>query len=161
MDEYRYWRPRPCVLAIRMAMSAIASLGIRRPQQAEDFARRLTIEMGGSAALVMPVMTGAELKATVIRDTVSLAKRIGEKVLDCRARSIEPAETVAALCNGRVLFSGKIIDVERRTVQGFARAQQLIMQRLDDFDKQLRIDCQKRELIAAGQMAGSLPPCPI
>ena len=95
-------------------------------KQAEEFARSLTIEMGGSAALVMPVMTGAELKATIIRDTLSLAKCIGETVLDCRARSIEPAKTVAELCHGKVLFRGKIIDVERRTVQGFARGKLII-----------------------------------
>ncbi len=95
-------------------------------KQAEEFARSLTIEMGGSAGLVMPVMTGAELKATIIRETLSLAKRIGDVVLDCRARSIEPAKTVAELCNGKVLFSGKIIDVERRTVQGFARGKLII-----------------------------------
>ena len=94
---------------------------IGSPQQAEAFARSLTIEMGGSAGLVMPVMTGAELKRTIIRDTLSLAKRIGETVLACRARSIEPAQTIAELCKGRILFTGKIIDVERRTVQGFAR----------------------------------------
>ena len=92
-------------------------------KQAEDFARSLTIEMGGSAALVMPVMNGADLKRTIIHDTLSLAKRIGESVLDCRARSIEPAETIAKLCKGRILFTGKITDVERRTVQGFARGQ--------------------------------------
>ncbi|MCY4146806.1 MAG: DUF917 domain-containing protein [Chloroflexi bacterium] len=90
-------------------------------KQAEEFARSLTIEMGGSAALVMPVMSGAALKRAIIRDTLSLAKRIGDHVLDCRARSIEPARTIAKLCKGRILFIGKITDVERRTVQGFAR----------------------------------------
>ena len=83
----------------------------------------------------------------MIRDTVSLAKRIGETVLDCRARSIEPADTVAALCNGRVLLSGKIIDVERRTVQGFARGK-LVISAFDDFSQQLRIDFQNENLIA-------------
>ncbi len=127
MDTFMIYgvSPAPFVLADSHGNVAIFTR-IASAKQAEEFARRLTIEMGGSAALVMPVMTGAELKATVIRDTVSLAKRIGDTVLDCRARSIEPAETVAALCNGRVLFSGKIIDVERRTVQGFARGKLII-----------------------------------
>lgn len=116
-------------------------------KQAEEFARSLTIEMGGSAALVMPVMTGAELKATIIRDTLSLAKRIGETVLDCRARSIEPAETVAELCNGKVLFSGKIIDVERRTVGGFARGT-VVISAFDRFEHQLEIEVQNENLIA-------------
>ena len=127
MDTFMIYgaTPAPFVLADSHGNVAIFTR-IGSAKQAEEFARRLTIEMGGSAALVMPVMTGAELKATIIRDTVSLAKRIGETVLDCRARSIEPAETVAALCNGRVLFTGKIIDVERRTVQGFARGKLVI-----------------------------------
>ena len=124
-------------------------------KQAEEFARSLTIEMGGSAALVMPVMTGAELKATIIRDTLSLAKRIGETVLDCRARSIEPAETVANLCNGKVLFSGKIIDVERRTVGGFARGTVLISA-FDRFEHQLEIEVQNENLIARMQWRDAL-----
>ena len=116
-------------------------------KQAEAFARSLTIEMGGSAGLVMPVMSGAELKATIIRDTLSLAKRIGETVLDCRARSIEPAESVAELCNGKVLFTGKIVDVERRTVQGFARGR-LVISGFEKFEHQLEIEFQNENLIA-------------
>ena len=33
---------------------------------------------------------------------------------------------MAQLCNGKVLFTGKIIDVDRRTVQGFARGKLII-----------------------------------
>ena len=122
MDTFMIYglAPAPFVLSDTHGNIAIFPR-IGSPQQAESFARSLTIEMGGSAGLVMPVMTGAELKRTIIRDTLSLAKRIGETVLDCRARSIEPAQTIAELCKGRILFTGKIIDVERRTVQGFAR----------------------------------------
>ena len=127
MDTFMIYgvAPAPFVLADSHGNVTIFTR-IGSAKQAEEFARSLTIEMGGSAALVMPVMTGAELKRTIIRDTVSLAKRIGETVLDCRARSVDPAETVAALCNGKVLFTGKISDVERRTVQGFARGKLII-----------------------------------
>lgn len=115
--------------------------------QAEAFGRSLTIEMGGSAALVMPVMSGAEMKAGIIRDTLTLAKRIGQTVIDCRAQSIPPAEKVADLCNGSVLFTGKIIDVERRTVEGFARGT-LKISDFADFETQLTIDFQNENLIA-------------
>ena len=148
MDTFMIYgaAPAPFVLADSHGNVAIFER-IGSAKQAEEFARNLTIEMGGSAALVMPVMTGAELKATIIRDTLSLAKRIGETVLDCRARSIEPAQTVAELCNGKVLFTGKIIDVERRTVQGFARGK-LKISAFDDFERQLEIDFQNENLIA-------------
>jgi uncharacterized protein len=115
--------------------------------QAEAFGRSLTIEMGGSAALVMPVMTGKEMKDSIIRDTLTLAKNIGQTILDCRYKNIEPAENVATLCNGSVLFRGKIVDVERRTVQGFNRGK-IKITAFDDYTKQLEIDFQNENLIA-------------
>ncbi len=144
--------PAPFVLADAHGnVSIFKRIGSAR--QAEAFARSLTIEMGGSAGLVMPLMSGAQMKAAIIRDTLSLAKRIGEAVLDCRARSQEPADSVAELCRGRVIFTGKIIDVERRTVQGFARGKLQISaftsQRSPKASGgQLHIDFQNENLIA-------------
>ncbi len=115
--------------------------------QAEAFGRSLTIEMGGSAALIMPVMTGKEMKNCLIRDTLTLTKRIGQVILDCRQHNIEPAEDIATLCNGSVLFRGKIVDVERRTVQGFARGK-IKITAFDDYTQQLDIDFQNENLIA-------------
>ena len=122
MDTFMIYGAAPAPFALSDAHGNVAIFTrIGSALQAEEYARSLTIEMGGSAGLVMPVMTGAQLKATIIRGTLSLAKRIGETVLDCRARSIDPAQAVAELCHGRVLFRGKITDVNRRAVQGFAR----------------------------------------
>lgn len=115
--------------------------------QAEAFGRSLTIEMGGSAALIMPVMSGKEMKGGIIRDTLTLAKKMGEAVLTCRQQNIEPGETVANLCHGEVIFKGKIVDVNRRTVQGFARGS-LTISDFDDFNRQLMIDFQNENLIA-------------
>lgn len=94
---------------------------IQNPLRAEEFARNLTIQMGGSAALVMPAMSGKQMKEHIIRGTLTLAQRIGQTVLDCRQQNTNPAEAVAEVTNGKVLFTGKIVDVERRTVKGFAR----------------------------------------
>ncbi|HVO42020.1 MAG TPA: DUF917 domain-containing protein [Aggregatilineales bacterium] len=91
------------------------------PFRAEQYGRALTIEMGGSAALAMPTMTGRQMKASLIRGTLSLTRRLGHALLDARRRSADPAEVVARLANGRVLFRGKITDVRRETVRGFAR----------------------------------------
>lgn len=89
--------------------------------RAEQYARVLTIEMGGSAALTMPVITGREMKQHIIRGTLSLAQRLGEAVLKARKNNTDAAEVVAEIGHGRVLFRGKIDDIERRTVSGFAR----------------------------------------
>lgn len=91
------------------------------PLRAEQYARALTIEMGGSAALIMPVITGRVMKRHLIRGTLTLAQRMGQAVLSARSSGADPVEAVATLGHGRVLFRGKISDIERRTVKGFAR----------------------------------------
>ena len=115
--------------------------------RAEEFGRNLTIEMGGSAALIMPVMTGQQMKSAIIRGTLSLAQAIGQIVLDCRTHNLEPAAAVAKLGNGRVLFQGKITDVERRTTQGFARGR-LKLVGFADPDNMMEIVFQNENLVA-------------
>lgn len=148
MDTFIIYGAAPAPFALADAHGNVTIFTrIGSAKQAEAFARSLTIEMGGSAGLVMPLMSGVTMKATIIRDTLSLAKRIGETVLDCRARSIEPAETIAELCNGRVIFTGKITDVNRRTVGGFARGR-LNISAFDNFNRLMEIEFQNENLVA-------------
>jgi uncharacterized protein len=113
----------------------------------EKYARVLTIEMGGSAALAMPTMKGKEVKQHIIQGTLTLAKKIGEVVLLERKKNNEPSEAIAKLCNGRVLFRGKISDVERRTVQGFARGK-LKLTAFGNSNDAMEIVFQNENLIA-------------
>ena len=117
------------------------------PLRVEQYARSLTIEMGGSAALAMPLMTGRQMKQHIIRRTLTLARQIGETVLDARRCNAEPSEAVAALGHGRVLFRGKIADVERRTVQGFARGR-LKLTAFGDPNDAMDIVFQNENLVA-------------
>jgi DUF917 family protein len=117
------------------------------PLRVEQYARSLTIEMGGSAALAMPLMTGRQMKQHIIRGTLTLARQIGDVVLAARRRNEEPTEAVAALGHGRVLFRGKIADVERRTVQGFARGR-LQLTAFGDPNDRMEIVFQNENLVA-------------
>ena len=103
--------------------------------------------MGGSAALAMPLLTGRQMKAYIIRDTLTLAQRMGEVVLATRRQNLEPSDRVAELGRGRVLFRGKITDVERRTVQGFARGK-LKLAAFGDPNDTLEIVFQNENLVA-------------
>lgn len=113
----------------------------------EAYARNLTIEMGGSAALAMPMLNGRDMKRTLIKDTLSLAKKMGEAVLKARASNSEPSDAVAALGNGKVLFRGKITDVERRTTQGFAKGK-LKLSAFGNANDTMEIVFQNENLIA-------------
>ena len=120
---------------------------IESPVKAEEVARNLTIEMGGSAALVMPAMSGKQMKDHIICGTLSLAQRIGQTVLDCRQRNTEPAAAVSQVGHGRILFTGKIADVERRTVKGFARGR-LKLIAFNDPNNVMEIVFQNENLVA-------------
>ena len=121
MDTFSMNGVPPNPIAVVDHHHNVSILHVDLPQRAEQYARTLTIQMGGSAALVMPVMTGETMKKYIIRGTYGLAGRIGHAVTNARKTHDDPAEAVAELANGRVLFRGKIGDVERRTVKGFAR----------------------------------------
>ncbi len=131
---------------------------IDSPMRVEQYARSLTIEMGGSAVLAMPLLTGQQMKQFIIRDTLKLAQDMGQVVLEARRRNEEPAEALAALGQGKVLFRGKIVDVERRTVQGFARGK-LKMVAFGDPNDTLEIVFQNENLVAwrRGEMVCSVP----
>lgn len=117
------------------------------PLRAEQYARSLTIEMGGSAALIMPVVTGQQVKQHLIRGTISFAIHLGQRVLKAREANEDTAEVIAALGEGRVLFRGKITDIERRTVQGFARGR-MTLTGFGSGNDQMEIVFQNENLVA-------------
>jgi uncharacterized protein len=131
---------------------------IDTPRRAEEYARQLTIEMGGGAELIMPVMSGRQVKQYLIRDTLSLAKKLGETILIARSRNEEPAQVVARAGNGRVLFEGKIVDLYRRTTRGFARGYLKIVA-FRDANDYLEIEFQNENLVARhqGRVVCSVP----
>lgn len=114
----------------------------------ERYARSVTIGMGGSAGYAFPVMTGAELKRTVVPGTITLAIEIGEAVLAARAAHTDPVDSVLAITGGARLFSGKISDVQRALVGGFARGILKIDGTGDSAGDSLTIDFQNENLIA-------------
>lgn len=95
-------------------------------ERGERIARGALVPMGASATCALYPMTGREAKRTVVRGTVSLALAIGRAVLAARTAKANPfdaiLDTVAAAqpkIYGRVLFTGKIVDISRETVGGY------------------------------------------
>lgn len=87
----------------------------------ERIARVVTVQMGGAAMIALYPMSGKQFKDSAIRGTISLAGRIGRALRE-REPGRSPVETlIAAAGGGRILFRGKITDVERRTSGGFVR----------------------------------------
>lgn len=114
----------------------------------ERYGRAVTIQMGGSAGYAFPVMTGTELKRTVVPGTITLAIEIGDTVLRARATHADPVDAVLAITGGCRLFSGKITDVQRRLEGGFSRGVLKLEGSRGDAGHSLTIDFQNENLIA-------------
>ena len=93
----------------------------------ERIARALSIALGGIAHMVEYPLSGAQAKATAIPGTISTAIAIGKAVREARAAQRDPFEALATAVEAtglyphcRVLFDGKIVDLERETRGGFS-----------------------------------------
>jgi len=121
---------------------------ISDPVTLERYARAVTIQMGGAAGYAFPPMTAEEVRRTAIPGTVSLAIEIGHAVLAARAALTNPVDAALSVAGGQRLFHGKIVDVERRLLGGFARGVLQLEGSGVDAGRALRIDFQNENLIA-------------
>ncbi|MGH8471849.1 MAG: DUF917 domain-containing protein [Gammaproteobacteria bacterium] len=133
--------------------------------QLEWIARGVTIRMGGHAMLVDYPMTGEQYKRTAVRGTVSMGIAIGEAVETARKKGTHPVEAVCAATRDTIygrgipLFEGKVIDVERRTREGFAVGYAEIEGLGDSQGSRLTVRFQNENLVAIrdGEVIASVP----
>jgi DUF917 family protein len=93
-------------------------------------------------------MTAEEVRRAAIPGTVTLAVEIGHAVRAARAALANPVDAALAVAGGKRLFHGKIVDVERRLLGGFARGVLQFEGSGADSGKSLQIDFQNENLIA-------------
>ena len=87
----------------------------------ERVSRRICTEYGSIAATCKAPRTGAEVKRWGIPHTTTKAIRIGAAVRAARLAHEDPIAALLEAEDGRMLYRGKVVDVERRTTEGFLR----------------------------------------
>ncbi len=98
----------------------------------ESVARYMAVLSGGHVAVVDTPLTLEAAKKVVIRNTLSLAYRLGEAVLEARARGLNPAEKAAEVLGGWVVFKGVVEKYEWRDEGGFLKGEAVI-KGIDEF----------------------------
>lgn len=124
----------------------------------EAFARAATVDMGGRAGCAFPVMDGEFTATYSILRTLSLARELGQQVLDAGTDHRDPVDVACGVVGGRRLFTGKITDVFRRNRAGFATGT-VTLSALDGTDE-LTVEFQNEFLVArndAGDVLASVP----
>lgn len=116
----------------------------------EWIARGITIRFGGTAYFANYPMSGAEVKRTAVKHTLTLARRIGDIIRNSRHRKKDPFDELCqflattSYAFAKVVFDGKITDVDRRTSDGFTSGSVTI----DNPDGRCTIEFQNENLIA-------------
>lgn len=101
-------------------------------RQMESFARAITIRLGGVGHIAEYAMTGADVRRTAIPRTLSMALALGRAIRIAREEHRAPFAALADALSTtlyshvRELHVGKVVDVERRTTEGFARGRAVI-----------------------------------
>jgi len=86
----------------------------------ETLARATVVAMGAAAGLASAPMRGDFVKRAAIPHTLSQALSLGQSVLQAQKDNVDPIQTVLDHETGRLLMTGKIIDLQRHLKGGFA-----------------------------------------
>lgn len=123
----------------------------------EWLARGVTIRMGGVAYIANYPMDGATAKRVSISGTIGVGLKIGRALRYAREHHLDPFNhLIATLAEtdyspAKVIFSGKIVEVFRRTSEGFAKGTVHIRELDGESGEEpatLDIDFQNENLIA-------------
>jgi DUF917 family protein len=152
----------PLAIADERGHTAIVDTGTDN-HRTEWFARGLTIRMGGSAHIAEYPMTGEQVKRTAIPRTLGLALTLGRTLREAKKDHRDPFEALIEALrhtpyeHGRVLFAGKVVDVERRVTDGFTQGRALI-EGFDDTGT-MRIEFRNENLLATvdGRVVAIVP----
>jgi uncharacterized protein len=120
----------------------------------ERLSRAVCTALGSTAPTCKAPRTGREVKDCAILGSVTRAIALGRTVHEARARHDDPVAAVLAAQGGRLLFSGKIVDVDRRATAGFLRGSARLDGLGGDAGHVFEVDFQNEYLI------GKLDNCP-
>jgi len=113
----------------------------------ETLARATVVAMGAAAGLASAPMRGDFVKRVAIPHTITQALSLGRSVLQAQKQNSDPIQTVLDHETGRLLMTGKIIDLQRHLKGGFAVGH-IDMLGFNEFDGERgRIDLQNEFLV--------------
>lgn len=92
----------------------------------ERISRKVCVEVGSVASTCKAPRTGREVKDFGIHGTVTQAVEIGNAVQRAQREHRDPVQAILEQEDGKLVFVGRVWDVERRTTEGFLRGKTLI-----------------------------------
>jgi DUF917 family protein len=125
----------------------------------ERLVRTMCVEMGCQCVATLYSMSGAEMKRASVPGTLGLAVELGRLVARERGAHGDPIGAVVERLAGRVLFRGKIVDVDRRTEGGWNKGRVVFDGLGADSGATLALRIQNEHLVAErdGEVVACVP----
>lgn len=114
---------------------------------AEKLVRGSAMMMGLANALASYTMTIGTVKESAILGSIQYCIEVGRRLAAVQRQVPGAWEAFFEFTGGHTIFSGKLIDVDRRTTEGFARGT-VVVEHFDDAERTLRIEIQNELLLA-------------
>jgi DUF917 family protein len=114
----------------------------------ERVSRKICVELGSIASTCKAPRTGREVKDWGIHFTVTKAIGIGRRVRQAQQQHEDPVDAILDEGHGNLIFRGKVVDVARRTTEGFLRGRASIEGLDEDRGSRLEIAFQNEWVVA-------------
>jgi DUF917 family protein len=140
-------QPYPCTLYDPRGIEAIVTK-VPSWKWMERASRKICVEMGSIASTSKAPRTGREVKDWGIHFTTTAAIRIGRLVREANRLHTDPIAALLESEGGKRLFTGKVVDVARRTTEGFLRGSVAIEGIDEDRGSRLELSFQNEWIVA-------------
>ncbi|MCR8546922.1 DUF917 domain-containing protein [Salipiger sp. P9] len=114
----------------------------------ERVGRKMVTEMGSTASTCKAPRSGAEVKRWGIHFTTTKAIGIGRTLAEAQRRHADPIAALIETEGAKLLFTGKVTDVERRTTEGFLRGTARLSGLDADAGRELTVSFQNEWVVA-------------
>jgi DUF917 family protein len=125
----------------------------------ERLARAISVSFGAICVGIAYAISGRQTKQLTLRGTIAYAERIGIAIRQAQEQKRDGLAAVLEACGGTILFRGKIVDVERRTRDGWALGEATLAGTDEDANRELVLRFQNENLVALqnGRVIASVP----
>lgn len=115
--------------------------------EVERITRATLVQMGMMAVAAMYPMTAKRVQETSIIGSLTYCHEIGKRLRAVAGGAGNGYDDLLEFCEGRIVFTGKVIDLERRTEGGWNLGT-VTLEHVEDSDRIMRLDFQNENLVA-------------
>jgi len=116
-------------------------------QKAEALARAAVVELGMATSISCYPMTVGDVRRAGIGGSITYCTEVGRRLAQIKQGAEGAWQELLDYTDAALVFSGKVIDIDRRTIEGFARGT-VVLEHLEDATRTMRVEIQNENLIA-------------